>query len=147
MLCLVGFICITYGLTRWLVTKGIIEWQLAHVKEFVMSQNIELVSVKLTDDPNVIERKIKPTSEILGRISRPGYPDYWQPGAVALSVVGVLFIIGGCYFQFKTSEDQSVPVRGNLRFVLTAILLGLAVLFLTFFTLNRFLFSSLQSVF
>ena len=141
---LIGCASITYGVTRWLVTTHIIEDQVARIVNYVKSENIEIVSVKFSDDRSVLSKSPKPTSDILSRINRPGYPDYWRPGALMMGVFGVFFICCGCYSAVRASGDISKSVHENVRFVLAALILCGILFALGVLVISRILFSTIE---
>lgn len=144
---LIGCTSITYGLTRWLVTKHIIEDQVVRIKNYVESENIEIVSVKFSEDRSVLSKSPKPTSDILSRITRPGYPDYWRPGALMMGAIGAFFICCGCYSAVRASGYISKSGRNKLRFVLAALILSGIVFALVALVIIRTWFSAIESAF
>ncbi len=144
---LIGCTSITYGLTRWLVTKHIIEDQVVQIKNYVESENIEIVSVKFSGDRNVLSKSPKPTSDILSRITRPGYPDYWRPGALMMGAIGAFFISYGCYSAVRAYGEISKSGRENLHFALTALILSGIVFTLVALVISRAWLSAIESAF
>ncbi len=146
--CLVmGCALITYGLTRWLVTKHIIEAQVARIAAYVESENIEIVSIALCEDGRMLSRSPKPISDIVSRIRRPGYPDYWRPGALIMGGCGVVFICCGCYVAVRASGCISKSGGEHMLTVLAAIILCGILLGYVIAVSSRLWFSCMESAF